>query len=77
MYFFLRSGWHCQLLEADLKTALPRTFTFASADKVRELAQRAGGLKSTVDRQAFEYALSIGRGGVDLTLTEEQYRKLR
>ena len=29
MYYMLRDGWYCQFLEADLKTALPRTFTFA------------------------------------------------
>src|ERR1700753_3970626 len=35
-----QSGWHCQFLEADLKTSLPRRFTFASPDKIRELARR-------------------------------------
>jgi hypothetical protein len=30
MYFMLRDGWYCQFLEADLKTALLRTFTFAT-----------------------------------------------
>lgn len=77
MYFLLRDGWYCQFLEADLKTPLPRKLTFASADKVRELAERGGGLKKTEDRQAFEYALTIGRGGVDLMLTEEQYATLK
>jgi hypothetical protein len=77
MHFMLTSGWYCQFLEADLKTPLPRTLTFATADKVRELIERAGGLRSsTEDRQAFEYALTIGRGGVNLELTEEQYAKL-
>ena len=50
-------------LETDLKTSLPRTFTFATPDKVRELAERGGGLKKMADRQAFEYAVSIGRAG--------------
>jgi hypothetical protein len=77
MYFFHRDGWYCQLLEPDLKTPLPRKFTFGTADKVRELVERAGGLKNTEDRQRFEYGLTVGRGGVNLTLTEEQYKKLR
>lgn len=77
MYFFHSHGWYCQFLEPDLKTSLPRKFTFASPDKVRELAERGGGLKKTEDRQAFEYALTIGRGGVDLMLTEEQYAALK
>jgi hypothetical protein len=29
------------------------------------------------DRQALEHGLTIGRGGVWLTLTEEQYGKLQ
>jgi hypothetical protein len=65
-----------KFLEADLKTPLPCKLTFATADKVRELIERAGGIRATEDRQAFEYALTIGRGGVNLLLTEEQYRKL-
>jgi len=77
MSFFHRDGWYCQFLEADLKTPLPRKFTFASVDKIRELVERGGGLKKTEERQAFEYALTIGRGGVDLSLTEDQYRKLK
>lgn len=28
MTFFFRSGWQVQFLEGDLKTLLPRTFTF-------------------------------------------------
>jgi hypothetical protein len=36
----LREGWHCQFLEEDCKTSLPRKFTFATADKVREMAER-------------------------------------
>ena len=38
MSFFLSRGWYCQFLETDLKTPLPKKLTFASADKVRELA---------------------------------------
>jgi hypothetical protein len=32
-----RGGWYCQFLEPDLKTPLPKTLTFADAEK-----QRAG-----------------------------------
>ena len=34
MSFQDRYGWHCQFLEADLKTALPRKLHFTSAEKV-------------------------------------------
>jgi hypothetical protein len=40
MYFFLRTGWQVQFLEADLKTALPRKFTFTHPEKIRDLASR-------------------------------------
>jgi hypothetical protein len=40
MTFFYRKGWQVQFVEADLKTPLPRTFTFADPEKIRELARR-------------------------------------
>src|ERR1035438_1171112 len=42
--FQFRNGWHCQFLEADLKTSLPKRLHFASPDKVIELVQRGGGI---------------------------------
>jgi len=41
MTFFYRAGWQVQFCEADLKTPLPRTFTFTDPEKIRELARRA------------------------------------
>ena len=32
MTFFYRQGWQVQFCEADLKTALPRKFTFADPE---------------------------------------------
>jgi hypothetical protein len=40
MSFFFRGGWNVQFLEADLKTPLPRRFTFADPDKIKEMARR-------------------------------------
>jgi hypothetical protein len=73
----LRNGWHCQFTEADLKTPLPRTFTFQTPDKVIELAERGGALKDLASRQAMDYAIKMGRGSVWLWLTPEQYGKLK
>ena len=42
--FQLRDGWHCQFLEADLKTVLPRKLHFASPDKLIELVERGPGI---------------------------------
>ena len=77
MSFMLRDGWYCQFLEADLKTPLPRKFTFATPEKVMELAERGRGLKDLASRQALEHGIETGRGGVYLHLTLEQYNKLK
>jgi len=46
MSFMLRDGWYCQFLEADLKTPLPRKFTFATPDvKGGAKPDHCGGVK--------------------------------
>ncbi len=77
MTFQCRYGWHCQFLEEDLKTPLPRKLHFASPEKVIEIVQRGGGLCSLESRQALDQAIEIGRGGVFLDLTEDQYARLK
>jgi hypothetical protein len=72
-----QSGWHCQFLEADLKTSLPCRFTFASADKIRELARRGEAWGNLESKQALEHAIEMGRGGIYLRLTPEQYARLK
>jgi hypothetical protein len=42
-----------------------------------ELVERGGGFKDLAERQAFDHALAIGRGGVYLSLTDEQYAALK
>ncbi len=75
--FQCRDGWHCQFLEADLKTALPRKLHFASSDKVVELMERGGGFTDQETRLMVHQGIEMGRGGIFLKLTEEQYAKLR
>ena len=78
MHFMLREGtWFCQFLMDDLKTSLPRTFTFTAFEKVTEMARRGGADWTSADRQAIEYACNQGRGAVWLRLTDEQLGKLR
>ena len=77
MTFFYRKGWQVQFVEADLKTPLPRTFTFADPEKIRELARRGEAMGTSEARQMLEYALESGRGGVYLKLTPEQHAKLK
>jgi hypothetical protein len=76
MSFMDRHGWQCQFLEADLKTPLPRKLHFTSPDKIIELVERGGGLRDQESRLMLEQGIAMGRGGVFLNLTEEQYRRL-
>ena len=70
-----RNGWHISFLEEDCRTCLPVKLTFANPEKIRVMHQRFGS-PLLEDRHALEHGLSIGRGGVWLTLNEEQYGKL-
>ena len=76
MSFVQRDGWLCQFLEEDLKTALPRKMHFRNEQKVREIARRGGASLNLETLQAFDHGIEIGRGGIWLELSDEQYRKL-
>jgi hypothetical protein len=77
MYYMFRENWMCQFLEEDLKTSLPRRLHFKDAEKIRTIVEKVGNFANLQDRQALDYGLAIGRGGVWLQLTEEQYQRLR
>jgi len=64
MSFMLRQGWHCQFLEEDLKTALPKKLAFLSQDMIVELARRGGAVVNLESEQAIRHGIEIGRGGV-------------
>jgi hypothetical protein len=77
MSFMLRKGWFCRFLEPDLQAALPRKLSFADVEKVRELAKRGGGVPDLESASALEHAIEIGRCGVWLNLSQEQYARLK
>ena len=77
MSFMDRQGWQCQFLEADLQTPLPKRLHYASSAKVVELIERGGGITDQESRLMLEQGISMGRGGVFLSLTEEQYAVLK
>ena len=77
MSFFARAGWQIQFMETDLKTVLPRQLVFADSDKLLEMFDRWGVDRKQEDRTAFEYAIKVGRGGIYLDLSHEEYLKLR
>jgi hypothetical protein len=75
--FQCRNGWHCQFLEEDLKTSLPRKLHFASPQKIIELVEHAGGFTDQDARSMVNQAIETGRGGIFLSLSGEQYAALR
>ena len=77
MYFMKRQGWYCQFLEADLKTPLPCKLNLDDPAKLIELAERGGGLPNLEADQMLRHGINMGRGGVWLSLTQEQYQKLK
>ena len=77
MSFMCRNGWLCQFLEEDLKTSLPRKVILGSQEKVREMARRGGAAMSLDVLQALDHGIEIGRGGIWLELSDEQYQKLQ
>ena len=45
--------------------------------KILELAQRGGCVFNLEQRQALDRAIEMGRGGLWLDLSDEQYQRLR
>jgi hypothetical protein len=76
MSFMLKDGWHCQFLEQDLKTPLPKRLRFNNQEKLREIAERGGCNMNLEARQSLDHGIEIGRGAIWLELSEEQYQKL-
>jgi hypothetical protein len=75
--FQFRDCWRCYFLEPDLQTPLLRKVNFVSADKIIELVDRGGGLTDQESRLMVDQGIAMGRGGVWLHLTDEQYAKLK
>ena len=77
MSFQTQSGWHCQFLEEDLKTPIPVQLNLVRQEKLFEIAERGGYRLNLEGRQAMLRSIDMGRGGIWLELTEEQYRRLK
>lgn len=77
MSFQTQSGWLCQFLEEDLKTPIPVRLNLVREERLFEIAERGGYRLNLEGRQAMLRAIDMGRGGIWLDLTEEQYRRLR
>jgi hypothetical protein len=75
MYFRECHGWHCGF-RTESRKKLPKDFTFRTAATIRELAKRGRGLVDKWDRDGFELSLEMGKGGIWLRLSDDQYRAL-
>jgi LSD1 subclass zinc finger protein len=75
MYFRYCSDWHCGF-RTETRKKLPREVTFGNAASVREMVRRGNGLIDNWDQQGFELGLEIGKGGVWLRLSDDQFRAL-
>jgi hypothetical protein len=69
--------WICRFVEDDLQETLPRTRNFLSAERLIEISERGGALRSVEERKALSRAIERGWGGAILKLTEEQYSRLK
>jgi hypothetical protein len=74
--FQCRKGWHVAFLESDLTTSLGKQLTFADPQKIVELAKRGGAKITSEDRAMLAHGIEIGREGIWLQLTDEQYDRL-
>jgi LSD1 subclass zinc finger protein len=75
MTFFCHRGWHCHFF-TERWQQLPKRFLFQEAASVRETARRGDGLVDDEVRRALDLSLKIGKGGVMLRLTDEQFQAI-
>ena len=58
-------------------TPIPVRLNVIRQEKLFEIAESGGYRLNLEGRQAMQRAIELGRGGIWLELTEEQYRKLK
>ena len=59
MTFMLCQGWHCQFLEEDLKTPLPRKVVLIDKQDLVAMAERGGCSFNLEARQAIDRAIQM------------------
>lgn len=72
---FRFGGWHCRFATERWQPLLKRLI-YRDAAKIRETARRGNALIDDAARESLELAMEIGKGGIMLRLTDEQYRAL-
>jgi hypothetical protein len=70
------SGWRVSFHDRDDSRAPFRELTFADPDKIYQLVARTPTKLMLEDRHASQMGIRSGLGAVNVTLDDEQYRKL-
>jgi hypothetical protein len=72
----VKDWWRVQYLEADLRTSVGRMYQYPRLDRVRDILTRANA--DGAANEEFESGIrKWGIGACFLTLTPEQYKKLK
>lgn len=74
--FERKEGWEVIFYDSGTQQRLPVKLNLEDPQKLHDLGQRGQGLRDLAAKQALESAISNGRGGMFLKLTDEQYKRL-
>jgi hypothetical protein len=69
-------GWRVTFRDRDNDRSRFRELTFVHSEKIEHLVARTTTLMMLEDKHSFQAGLRSGLGAINLTITEEQYRKL-
>jgi hypothetical protein len=72
MTFHYSHGWHCRFFTKRWQI-FPKCLIFRDAASILETARRGNGLIDAAARECLEMAIELGRGGIMLMLTDEQF----
>ncbi len=75
MTFFHLHEWHCRFF-TECWQPLPKRLIFREAASIRETARRGDGLVDEEATKALDRLIKIGRGGIMLRLTDEQFQTI-
>jgi hypothetical protein len=71
-FFFFFDGWHCRFF-TERWQLLPKRLIFRDAASIMETARRGDGLIDNEVTKALDRSIKIGKGGIMLRLSNEQF----
>ena len=75
MTFRRWDGWHCRFYTEHWRP-FPKRLIFRDATSIIETARRGNCLVDGATREALERSIKIGRGGIMLRLSDEQFQAI-